>query len=47
MSGIVVRAVVAALIMMIMPVAGIAQQRLKIFDAHLHYNQLSKSQRPQ
>jgi hypothetical protein len=35
-----VRAVVAALIMMIMPVAGIAQQRLKIFDAHLHYNQI-------
>jgi hypothetical protein len=39
MSDIIVRAVVAALIMMIMPVAGIAQQRLKIFDAHLHYNQ--------
>jgi hypothetical protein len=39
-SGAIVRVIVAALIIVAIPVAGIAQQTLKIFDAHLHYNQI-------
>jgi len=37
-SGIVARAIAAAIIVTA-PVAGSAQPTLKIFDAHLHYNQ--------
>jgi hypothetical protein len=33
------RATAAAVIAVTIPVAGGAQQTLKIFDAHLHYNQ--------
>ena len=38
-SGIVARAIAAAVIVLATPVAGSAQPTLKIFDAHLHYNQ--------
>jgi Amidohydrolase len=38
-SGMIARATAAAVIAVTIPVAGGAQQTLKIFDAHLHYNQ--------
>src|SRR5262245_34290260 len=38
-SAIVARAIAAAIIVAAAPVAGRAQPTLKIFDAHLHYNQ--------
>src|SRR5256885_9892171 len=38
-SAVITRVIVAALIIVAIPVAGIAQQPVKIFDAHLHYNQ--------
>jgi hypothetical protein len=38
--GVIPRAIVAAVIIATMPVAAVAQQTLKIFDAHLHYNQI-------
>ena len=38
-SGVIARAIAAAVIVLAMPVAGSAQPSLKIFDAHLHYNQ--------
>src|SRR3989454_4449449 len=38
-SAVITRVIVAALIIVAIPVAGIAQQTLKIFDAHLHYNE--------
>jgi hypothetical protein len=34
------RATAAAVIAVTIPVAGGAQQTLKIFDSHLHYNQI-------
>jgi hypothetical protein len=37
--GVIPRAIVAAVTIATMPVAALAQQTLKIFDAHLHYNQ--------
>jgi hypothetical protein len=39
-SGIVARAIAAAVIVLATPVEGSAQPTLKIFDAHLHYNQI-------
>jgi len=38
-SGLVARVVAAGIAVMAVPVAAVAQQSLKIFDAHLHYNQ--------
>jgi Amidohydrolase len=38
-SGMIARATAAAVIAVTIPVAGGAQQTLKIFDSHLHYNQ--------
>src|SRR2546428_13655736 len=38
-SAVIPCVIVAALIIVAIPVAGIAQQPVKIFDAHLHYNQ--------
>jgi hypothetical protein len=38
-SAIIARAIAAAIIVVAAPVAGSAQPTLKIFDAHLHYNQ--------
>src|SRR5262249_60077370 len=38
-SAIIPRAIAAAIIVVAAPVAGRAQPTLKIFDAHLHYNQ--------
>src|SRR5215510_13350583 len=38
-SAIIARAIAAAIIVAAAPVAGSAQPTLKIFDAHLHYNQ--------
>jgi hypothetical protein len=38
-SAIIARAIAAAIIVVAAPVAGRAQPTLKIFDAHLHYNQ--------
>ena len=38
-AAIVARAIAAAVIVFAAPVGGSAQQALKIFDAHLHYNQ--------
>jgi Amidohydrolase len=38
-SGMIARATAAAVIAVTIPVTGGAQQTLKIFDAHLHYNQ--------
>ena len=38
-SAVITRVIVAALIIVAIPVGGIAQQPVKIFDAHLHYNQ--------
>jgi hypothetical protein len=38
-SAIIARAISAAIIVVAAPVAGSAQPTLKIFDAHLHYNQ--------
>jgi len=38
-SGIIARAIAAAVIVLATPVGGSAQPTLKIFDAHLHYNQ--------
>jgi hypothetical protein len=37
--GVILRAIVAAVVIATLPVAAVAQQTLKIFDAHLHYNQ--------
>jgi Amidohydrolase len=37
--GVIPRAIVAAVVIATIPVAALAQQTLKIFDAHLHYNQ--------
>ena len=42
-SAIVARAIAAAIIVVAAPVAGSAQPTLKIFDAHLHYNQWPKA----
>jgi hypothetical protein len=42
-SGMIARATAAAVIAVTIPVAGGAQQTLKIFDAHLHYNQQVRS----
>jgi hypothetical protein len=42
-SGVIPRAIVAAVIIATMPVAAVAQQTLKIFDAHLRYNQAFKA----
>jgi hypothetical protein len=39
-SGVIARAMVAAVIVLATPVGGSAQPTLKIFDAHLHYNQI-------
>jgi hypothetical protein len=36
-SGVIARAVAAAVIVLAAPVGGSAQPTLKIFDAHLHY----------
>ncbi|TMK16766.1 MAG: amidohydrolase [Alphaproteobacteria bacterium] len=38
-SGTIARAIAAAVIVLAAPVGGSAQPTLKIFDAHLHYNQ--------
>jgi len=38
-SGVIARAIAAAVIVLATPVGGSAQPTLKIFDAHLHYNQ--------
>jgi hypothetical protein len=38
-SGLIPRVIIAAVVIAAMPVAAVAQQTLKIFDAHLHYNQ--------
>src|SRR6266699_5825413 len=38
-SGIIARAIAAAIIVVAATVGGSAQPTLKIFDAHLHYNQ--------
>ena len=38
-SGIIARAIAAAIIVFAAPVGGSAQPTLKVFDAHLHYNQ--------
>jgi hypothetical protein len=38
-SAIIARAIAAAIIVVAAPIAGRAQPTLKIFDAHLHYNQ--------
>ena len=38
-SGVIARAIAAAVIVLATPVEGSAQPTLKIFDAHLHYNQ--------
>src|SRR5262245_9136080 len=38
-SGLIARVIAAAVIVIAAPAAGSAQQALKIFDAHLHYNQ--------
>src|SRR5215831_15626136 len=45
-SAIVARAIAAAIIVAAAPVAGSAQPTLKIFDAHLHYNQEPKPYYP-
>jgi hypothetical protein len=39
-AAIVARAIAAAVIVFAAPVGGSAQPTLKIFDAHLHYNQI-------
>jgi hypothetical protein len=39
-SGVIARAIAAAVIVLATPVGGSAQPTLKIFDAHLHYNQI-------
>jgi hypothetical protein len=39
--GVIPRAIVAAVIIATMPVAAVAQQTLKIFDAHLHYSRFA------
>jgi hypothetical protein len=38
-SGVIARTIAAVVIVAALPIAGVAQQTLKIFDAHLHYNQ--------
>ena len=38
-SGVIARAIAAAVMVLATPVGGSAQSTLKIFDAHLHYNQ--------
>jgi hypothetical protein len=38
-SAIIARAIAAAVIVLATPIGGSAQPSLKIFDAHLHYNQ--------
>jgi hypothetical protein len=42
-SGLIPRVIIAAVVIAAMPVAAVAQQTLKIFDAHLHYNQIYAS----
>jgi hypothetical protein len=42
-SGFIARVIAAAVVVIGAPAAGGAQQALKIFDAHLHYNQQASS----